>query len=169
VSLAVLAVGASDLSGLRVTFAYGIEGGFARGVAALLVGVGLVWGGLLLRRAPAGPTEAPEAPEVGQVEEVEEVVYVFVDERGVEHEISAEEAERLQERLAAEPVVEEQDVGPTRTAPDPGPPTTPTPASPSPSAGGDVVYVFVDEDGVEHEVAADELDGYEVVDEEETR
>jgi hypothetical protein len=153
VSLAVLAVGASDLSGLRVTFAYGVEGGFARGTAALLVGVGLVWGGLLLRRAPAAVgTGGADAVEL---EEVEEVVYVFVDERGVEHEVSAEEAERLQARLAG------------GTPQEPTPAAAPAPAGPEPAAVEEVVYVFVDEDGVEHEVPADQLDAYQVVDDEE--
>lgn len=153
VSLAVLAVGASDLSGLRVTFAYGVEGGFARGTAALLVGVGLVWGGLLLRRAPAAVgTGGADAVEL---EEVEEVVYVFVDERGVEHEVSAEEAERLQARLAG------------GTPQEPTPAAAPAPAGPAPAAVEEVVYVFVDEDGVEHEVPADQLDAYQVVDDEE--
>ncbi len=193
VSLAVLAVGASDLSGLRVTFAYGVAGGFARGVAALLVGVGLVWGGLLLRRAPA-PAAPTDAAPVEEVEEVEEVVYVFVDERGVEHEISAEEAERLQERLDAGPApggTSEPDDAPA-TPPAPAPTTAQDTGSaqdtgavqdtgsaqardvapepePEPASAGAVVYVFVDEDGIEHEVPADELDEYEVVEEEETR
>ena len=112
VSLAILAVGASDLSGLRVTFAYGVRGGFGLGLGALLGGLGLIWSGLLLRRGPSASSGGLRRPwrergdgplEVGEeVEVVEEEVYVFVDERGVEHEITAEEAARLQERLAAD-------------------------------------------------------------------
>ncbi|MCX6406760.1 MAG: hypothetical protein NTV28_07565 [Propionibacteriales bacterium] len=178
VSLAILAVGASDLSGLRVTFAYGVRGGFGLGLGALLGGLGLAWSGVLLRRGSVAFTGGPRRPrrERGsepeeEVEVVEEEVYVFVDEHGVEHEITAEEAARLQERLAAE--------GPDSTALDPGAaePAATGPAATEPAATDEpaarvvppppVVYVFVDEDGVEHEVSEDELADYEVVDDEE--
>lgn len=177
VSLAILSVGASDLSGLRVTFAYGVQGGFGTGLGVLLLGLGLVWVGLLLRRGGFVPVLA-EVPDVHareeRVEEVEEVVYVFVDERGVEHEVSAEEAARLQAELAAaEPAgPAAQDDGRTSTDEE-GESAATTPADVG--AGGaappppPVVYVFVDEDGVEHEVSEDELADYEVVDEEEPR
>ncbi|WP_370200890.1 hypothetical protein [Aeromicrobium sp.] len=189
VSLAILAVGASDLSGLRVTFAYGVRGGFGLGLGALLVGLGLAWSGLLLRRGPSVATAGPRRPwrergagaqEVGEeVEVVEEEVYVFVDEHGVEHEITAEEAARLQERLAADALAS---TSPDPTSPDP---TSPHPRSPDPDssvatapgtgtgAGAgevpppSVVYVFVDEDGVEHEVSEEELADYELADDDE--
>lgn len=184
VSVAVLAVGASDLSGLTVTFAYGVKGGFGLGLGAVLVGVGLVWVGLLLRRESALVPARVAAPAVsggnGEVEEVEEVVYVFVDEQGVEHEISEEEAERLQARLDAAEQGEHDDA-PAAPAPGPveavsGEPAPSEPAAarptddpPAPTPVQDVVYVFVDEHGVEHEVSADELADYEVVDEEDER
>lgn len=186
VSVAVLAVGASDLSGLTVTFAYGVRGGFGLGLGAVLVGAGLVWVGLLLRRDTALVPARVAAPGAsGEVEEVEEVVYVFVDERGVEHEISEEEAGRLQARLDLAEQAEEPDPSPSEAA-GPGsaverpvepasgeqtPPARATPPAdpPAPAPVQDVVYVFVDEDGVEHEVSADELDDYEVVDEEDER
>ena len=40
VSVAILSVGASNLSGLKVTVAYGVKGGFAKGVGLLLLGIG---------------------------------------------------------------------------------------------------------------------------------
>ncbi|WP_286689996.1 MULTISPECIES: hypothetical protein [unclassified Aeromicrobium] len=189
VSLAILAVGASDLSGLRVTFAYGVRGGFGLGLGALLGGLGLIWSGLLLRRGPSASSGGLRRPwrergdgplEVGEeVEVVEEEVYVFVDERGVEHEITAEEAARLQERLAADAL---EPTGPDPTSPDSISPdsispdsTHPDPAGPDLDSAGDVavevpppavVYVFVDEDGVEHEVSEEELADYELADDE---
>ncbi|KQP25473.1 hypothetical protein [Aeromicrobium sp. Leaf272] len=194
VSVAVLAVGASDLSGLTVTFAYGVKGGFGLGLGAVLVGAGLVWVGVLLRRDTALAPARVAAPGASggeeEVEEVEEVVYVFVDERGVEHEISEDEAERLQARLDLAEQAGRDDVptaeaaGPDsstvdrpvetasgeQTPPAPAPaPATPMADPPAPTPVQDVVYVFVDEDGVEHEVSADELADYEVVDEEDER
>lgn len=194
VSVAVLAVGASDLSGLTVTFAYGVKGGFGLGLGAVLVGAGLVWVGVLLRRdtalAPARVAAHGASGGDGQVEEVEEVVYVFVDEQGVEHEITEAEAERLQARLDAAEQAGHEDVptaaahGPGSAAvdrpaeteaeaggPTPSEPAAPTPTDdpPAPMPVQDVVYVFVDEHGVEHEVSADELADYEVVDEEDER
>ena len=168
VSLAILAVGATNLSGLEVTFAYGVRGGFGLGLGALLGGSGLALAGVLARRSalvPALGAEEDRAPATA-VEEVEEVVYVFVDERGVEHEISAEEAARLEAALR-EPT-------PTPAAtpePDPEPAAVPGPQHAQPPAAAaapqpPVVYVFVDEDGVEHEVSEDELADYELVDDE---
>lgn len=174
VSLAIVAVGASDLSGLQVTFAYGVKGGFGLGLGAVLVGAGLLWAGVLMRRSTVPASVGAGGPAVigtEAVEEVEEVVYVFVDERGVEHEISAEEAERLQARLDAEDRAE-REAPPTVEAASPGA-ADPASSSPSPesveepTAVSDVVYVFVDEDGVEHEVSAEELADYEVVEEDE--
>lgn len=140
VSIAILSVGSSNLSGLEVTLAYGVKGGFAKGIAGLLFGLALVWLGLLVRRGARRRDD----------EEQDEVVYVYVDEDGVEHEVSAEEAAELD-------VVEEAVV---------------TEPAPEPVAGPDgeaVVYVYVDEDGVEHEVSEDALAEFEVVDEEDER
>lgn len=174
VSLAVLAVGASDLSGLEVSFAYGVKGGFGLGLGALLGGSGLVLAGVLARRSALVPWDEDdeELPDV-LVEEVEEEVYVFVDERGVEHEISAEEAARLSAALEDAPA----EIVPEEGEPEPSEPEESVPqdpAPPEPSAAPEpravvtapVVYVFVDEDGVEHEVSEDELAEYEVVDDE---
>ena len=50
VSAAILSVGSSNLQGLKVSYAYGIKGGFAKGVGLVLLGIGGVWGGALIRR-----------------------------------------------------------------------------------------------------------------------
>jgi hypothetical protein len=136
VSLAVISVGTSSLSGLEVTLAYGIRGGFAKGAGLVLLGVGGVLAGRVVRRSGLGGDELVEGDAV-----MEEVVYVVVDEDGVERELSAEEV-----AAGDFEVVEE---------PEPEPET------------GPVVYVFVDEDGVEHEIGEDELDDFEVVDDDE--
>ena len=162
VSAAILSVGSSNLRGLKVTIAYGLQGGFLKGLGLLLVGAGLVWAGLLARRgehlwetdgepdvdeawpgdesptvilprqpkvtriAPhrasdqAGPAEPDEGDEPD--EEVHEV-YVYVDEHGVEHEISAEEAAQYEVVDQVEHIVEDEDPE-TRTGPEPR--TTPS-------------------------------------------
>ncbi|MET1061305.1 MAG: hypothetical protein ABWX71_00290 [Aeromicrobium sp.] len=175
VSLAILSVGSSNLAGLEVTMAYGVEGGFAKGVGLLLLGIGTVWLGLLVRRG---------RDEDWDDEDEEDVVYVYVDEHGVEHEITAEEAgdfevveEVVVEKSASEPTPEPardtDSVAPTRPVPSaPGvltaadiAATTPAPdPTPEPEQ---VLYVYVDEDGVEHEVSEAELAAFEIVDEEE--
>ncbi len=259
VSAAIFSVGASNLQGLKVSYAYGIKGGFAKGGGLLLVGIGGVWGGALIRRAEGFWEEEEDegetvfvrrrtAGEGEAVEEIEEVVYVYVDEDGVEHEISAEEAAgyevvevvvegdddalpvEIEEALAEidaelepEPEPEPEPEAPRPrattgvltaadilagvegTAPEPGPEPKPEPVhepepepqpepvhepepepEPEPEAEPEplpvpepepepepvpvpeserVVYVYVDDDGVEHEVSADELDEFEMVDE----
>ena len=214
VSLAILSVGATNLSGLKVTMAYGVEGGFARGLAATLVGLAALWGGRELRLGRHLVVDhyldddLVDDPSLDEVE----YLYVYVDEHGVEHEITAEEAERLEregevdtvvehgpaepptdeptpDEAAEEPtalpgvvtageIVAREDAGlppPPVAEPQPEPEVKPEPepeAQPEPGPEpaenpGRVVYVFVDEDGVEHEVTEDELDQYEVVDDEE--
>lgn len=140
VSLAVLSVGSSNLSGLNVTVAYGVAGGFGKGVALLLLGLGLVWIGILVRRGAVWRRDEWDDDFDG-----EHVVYVYLDEDGIEHEISAEEAVGME---LVDEVVEVVGDEP-------------------PAAGEQVVYVFVDEDGVEHEVSEDELADFEVVNDEE--
>ncbi len=90
VSAVILSVGSTNLSGVEVSLAYGIKGGFYKGIALLLLGLAGVWSSWLMRRdtrmwvADAYDEEGP------MIEE--EVVYLYVDEDGVEHELSAEEA-----------------------------------------------------------------------------
>ncbi|MGA8850645.1 MAG: hypothetical protein WB508_02890 [Aeromicrobium sp.] len=152
VSLAVISVGASNLSGLQVSLAYGIKGGFAKGAGLVLLGVGGAIGGLVLRRSAQLDEEydrqfdAPAETEGG----IEEVVYLIVDEHGVEHELTAEEVE-----TGGYEVVDESE------------PAQESESEPRPTPSGErVVYVFVDEEGVEHELGEDDLDDFEVADEE---
>jgi len=190
VSAAILAVGSSNLRGLKVTIAYGLQGGFLKGLGLLLVGAGLVWAGLLARRGEhlwesdgepevdeswpgdesptvllprqpkltrIGPRRASE--QVGPAntqgghdpgEEIHEV-YVYVDERGVEHEISAEEAAQYEVIDQVEQIVEDED-------PEPEPEPDPTPDDEP------ATYFWVDDHGVEHEVTKDELHEFELYD-----
>lgn len=141
VSLAVLSVGSSNLSGLKVTVAYGVAGGFAKGGALLLLGLGLAWVGVLVRRGRLWNDDDWDDEDPA---DEEHVVYVYLDEDGVEHEISAEEAagmDVVDEVVETEPADRDEQV----------------------------VYVFVDDDGVEHEVSEAELADFEIVDEEEDR
>ncbi|MEG9226321.1 hypothetical protein [Aeromicrobium sp. Sec7.5] len=157
-SIAVVAVGSTNLSGLEVTMAYGIRGGFGRGAGIALLGIGLAWFGVLLRRRHVWRVDQP-VDDVLLAEEVEEVeVYVYVDEHGVEHEIDPAELDGFE-------VVDEQPPQPVASPnPDPGPEI----AAVSEPAPDEVtaVYVWVDDDGVEHEVTEDELHEFEVVDDE---
>lgn len=246
VSLAVLAVGSTNLSGLQVSLAYGVRGGFASSLALVLLGTGGVLGGNALRRGQRLFVE--EVEDLEEIEYVEEVVYVVVGEDGEEHELSAEEVAELEaagwdpaegwlpdelpgpaEESPLEPPVTAQvrpvdppvippdapvrrpaianvatagdiardpradhdlpsdaperlaDATEPERAPEPDeaeqvaddqledgdavePPAT-APDAPLP-VQEKVVYVFVDEDGVEHEVPEDELDAFEIVEEE---
>ena len=217
VSAAILSVGSSNLQGLKVSYAYGIKGGFAKGFGLVLLGLGGIWGGALVRRGEGYWDEEDEetvfvrrrttaVEDAGDVEEIEEVLYIYVDEDGVEHEISAEEAEGYEivevvvegdespdeedtpDEVDTEPEPEpeaepEPDAEPPRprattgvlTAADilagvdsssvPKPEPEPEPEPEPDTTSGHVVYVYVDEAGVEHEVDEDELDEFEVVDE----
>ncbi|MET0929691.1 MAG: hypothetical protein ABWX74_09235 [Aeromicrobium sp.] len=171
VSIAILSVGSSNLSGLEVTLAYGVKGGFAKGAAVLLLGLAVTVLGVVVRRG--GPWSDDEDDEddddvdLDDADLAEEVVYVMVDDDGVEHEISAEEAAEL-DVVEVEEVIElvgpEPEVEPAAERElEPEPEPDPAPASEQ------VVYVYVDEDGVEHEVSEDELAEFEIVDEEDDR
>lgn len=187
VSVAVVAVGSTNLSGLEVTMAYGIRGGFGRGAGIALLGIGLAWFGVLLRRRHLWREGDVQDDVVEDVEEVE--VFVYVDEHGVEHEIDPAELEGfevVEEEIVEEPVVEEPVVDepevdvpvveepvaePVRAAPAPEPheEAAPDAVPSSASAPSDQtpVYVWIDDDGVEHEVTEDELHEFEVVDDDE--
>lgn len=93
VAIAILSVGSSNLAGLEVTLAYGVKGGFAKGFGLLLLGAGLVWLGLLVRRDRLRRQPLDETDETDELEEgvEEDVLYVYIDEDGVEHEVSADE------------------------------------------------------------------------------
>ncbi|REK69028.1 hypothetical protein DX116_19450 [Aeromicrobium endophyticum] len=188
VSIAVLSVGSSNLAGLEVTLAYGVKGGFAKGISALLLGLAALWLGVMVLRSRWADDdwddgEDDEIDGAGTLE-VEEVVYVYVDDDGVEHEITAEEAAELE---VVEEVADDAGAAGPSASDEPSVPTVPQVVVPGvPTAAeiaaesartadprGDapptaeperVVYVFVDEDGTEHEVGEDELDEFEVVD-----
>lgn len=205
VSLAILSVGSTNLSGLQVTLAYGVEGGFAKGAGLLLLGSGgLLLGSMLRRDAGLWMEEDEDVPTDEDVES-EEVVYIYVDEDGVEHEITPEEAESYEVIDVSEVEVEQDpaeesattvederiddEVAPVTAAPSvPGVLTAAEIAAGAPVPVSEgvaevetepetdvvpereaerVVYVVVDEDGVEHEVGEDELGDFEILDEEE--
>jgi hypothetical protein len=155
VSLAILSVGFSNLKGLKVTVAYGIKGGFAMGSGLAMLGIGGIWFGRLLRR----DAELWRDGAADEDEEVDDVVYVLVDDAGVEREISEDEAAAYEvEDVTVEEYVVDDDGDEVGELPEPDP----APAEP-------VVYVFVDDDGVEHKVDEDELGDYEVVDNDEEK
>lgn len=205
VSAVILSVGSTNLSGVEVTLAYGIKGGFYKGLALLFLGLAAVWSSWWLRHDAGMWLAYEEGPIVE-----EEVMYVYVDEDGVEHEMSAEEAQEYDiveesvdvvevaepEVIDPEPFVEPMpepvvpripgvmtaaEIAAADSAPEPEPEPVPVPEpepepepdpvpepEPVPEPAGDerVVYVFVDEDGVEHEVGEDELGEFEIVDDE---
>ncbi len=145
VSLAILSVGDSTLAGLEVSLAYGISGGFAKGVGLLLLGAGAVLLSLLVRRG--------ESIWSAVERDVEDVVYVYVDEEGVEHEISAEEAEDYEIVEVVEVVedLDESDEATEEEVPE--------------DEEEEIVYIYVDADGVEREITAEEAENYEFIDE----
>jgi hypothetical protein len=126
VSAAILTVGSSNLRGLKVTFAYGLEGGFLKGLGLLLCGLGLAWAGLLARRG--------------------ETIWAA-------------------ESSLTELPTWSGDESPTEVLPALGPPRPGEPPVVGPEDGAEVVYVYVDEDGVEHELTEQEAAEYEVVSE----
>ncbi|WP_040320075.1 hypothetical protein [Aeromicrobium marinum] len=107
VSVAILSVGSANLAGLEVTFAYGVRGGFGQGASLAMFGAGLLWAGLLLRRG-AGFADVVTLDAAGH-HVIEEEVFVWVDEDGVEHEISADELDELGDvEVVDEPAEEER-------------------------------------------------------------
>ena len=179
VSIAIVSVGSSNLAGLEITLAYGVKGGFGKGAALLFVGLAVVVVGQLVRR---GRRDDDDPDELDADEPIEEVVYVYVDENGVEHEITEQEAGELEEVEVVEVEVVEDvpEMAPARppqrvagittagdiAASEPSPDPEPAESSEPSVTDERVVYVYVDDDGVEHEVDEDELDEFEIVDEE---
>jgi hypothetical protein len=138
VSAAILAIGSSNLRGLKVTIAYGLQGGFLKGLGLLLVGAGLVWAGLLARRGEHlwEPDTESDVDETWPGDESPTVI------------------------LPRQPKM-------TRIAPRRASGQL---ASASSDEGDDSdedvyeVYVYVDENGVEQEISAEEAAQYEVID-----
>lgn len=194
VSAAILSVGSTNLRGLKVTIAYGLQGAFLKGLSLVLAGAGLAWAGVLARRGErlwdtGGEPDVDDAwieddaptviiPRQGKItrivpartppdspsadmkpdHEVHEV-YVYVDEHGVEHEISAEEAAQYEVVAEVEHVMEDEPETSAASAPK---------SEPEPSDDEPVRYFWVDENGVEHEVTEEELDEFELYDEDES-
>jgi hypothetical protein len=194
VSAAILSVGSTNLRGLKVTIAYGLQGAFLKGLSLVLAGAGLAWAGVLARRGerlwdtggepevddawieddaptviiprqgkitrivPARTPPDSPSPDMKPDHEVHEV-YVYVDEHGVEHEISAEEAAQYEVVAEVEHVMEDE----PETSPASAPKSEPEPSDDEP-----VRYFWVDENGVEHEVTEEELDEFELYDEDES-
>lgn len=130
VSAAILTVGSSNLRGLKVTFAYGLEGGFLKGLGLLLGGLGLAWAGVLVRRG----------------------VSIWADEGKL--------ADLPSWAGDESPTVVLPALGWLRGSKRTKPPSAP---DDHPDDDHEVVYVYVDEDGVEHELSEAEAAEYEVV------
>lgn len=160
VSLAILSVGFSNLKGLEVTVAYGVKGGFAAGAGLLLLGIGGILFGRMLRRDDELWRESEVLYDLEDDREFDDVVYFYVDDHGVEHEISAKEAAsyEVEDVLVEDYVVDGH-----------GDEVGELPVTESPPLASGVVYVFVDEDGVEREVGEGELADYEIVDDDEEK
>ncbi|MEO6604915.1 MAG: hypothetical protein ABIN55_04825 [Aeromicrobium sp.] len=183
VSLAILSVGDTNLTGLKVSLAYGVKGGFAKGFGLLLFGIGCILLSRLIRRGD----DIWAQDDVG---DDEEVAYVYVDEQGVEHEISADEVadyevvdvdetgEPPSAAVVAGGSAVVSGIGSTASAIGStfGSATAAVKARlkqrpkrarkpVAPEGDEDVVYILVGEDGVEHEISAAEAERYEFVDE----
>ncbi len=144
VSAAILSIGSSNLRGLKVTFAYGLEGGFLKGLGLLFGGLGLAWAGLLVRRgetiwADDGQDgKLVELPDWAGDESPTEVIPALV------RRFTPKFARRTHKKGAHK--------------------ERPTVDEPVDDAH-EIVYVYVDEDGVEHELTEQEAAEYEVVSE----
>jgi hypothetical protein len=82
-SVAIMSVGSTNLSGLKVSIAWGIPGAFAKGIGLVLMGLGGWW---LIRLVRRGARLRAARRSVAW-HEVEETVFVWVDEFGIEHEV----------------------------------------------------------------------------------
>ncbi|HKY59352.1 MAG TPA: hypothetical protein VJL80_15045 [Aeromicrobium sp.] len=136
VSVAILSVGSTNLRGLKVTIAYGVQGAFLKGLGLLLGGGGLAWAGLLARRGErlweSDGEPADEEPWTG--DESPTVVLP------------------RQARVMRIPRSVADQTGPAEPGQDDGP-----------DEEVHEVFVYVDEHGVEHEISAEEAAQYEVV------
>lgn len=80
-SLVILAVGDNDLSGLTVTAAYEVRGGFLIGLGLVGIGLGIIIVAVLLMRGFRRPTVVDE----------DGFIYVYIDEDGNERLVPIEE------------------------------------------------------------------------------
>ncbi|MGH3357411.1 MAG: hypothetical protein ACRDO7_01320 [Nocardioidaceae bacterium] len=74
ISLAVLAIGDADLSGLTITASYEVRGGFVIGLGIVAVGVGMIVAGIVVFRGFAGRNVVDD----------DGYVYVYIDDDGNE-------------------------------------------------------------------------------------
>jgi len=185
VSAAILSIGSSNLRGLKVTFAYGLQGGFLKGLGLLFGGLGLAWAGLLVRRGEtiwaddANVEELPDwagddsptviisavkrrLPTFGRKAAKENVPKESAREAEPGHEIvyvyvddDGVEHELTEQEAAEYEVVSEHVEEQPIESSDAAQPDD-----------GPVTYFWVDDDGVEHEVSADELHKFELLDDE---
>lgn len=137
VSAAILSIGSSNLRGLKVTFAYGLEGGFLKGLGLLLGGLGLGWAGLLVRRGESIWADNGKVSELPEWEGDESPTVIIPALGRLLPSFGRRSAP------AAAPAAEAVEVADEH----------------------EVVYVYVDDDGVEHEITAQEAAAYEVVSE----
>lgn len=86
VSVAVLAVGATDLSGLTVTASYYVRGGFAIGLGTVAIGLGMILAAIVIWR---GRGRSDTVDDDGYV-------YVYIDEEGNEHLVPLDELEEYE-------------------------------------------------------------------------
>jgi hypothetical protein len=144
VSAAILSIGSSNLRGLKVTFAYGLQGGFLKGLGLLFGGLGLGWAGLLVRRGETIWTDEGKEGKLAALpdwpgdESPTEIIPAF--------------ARRFAARFA-------------RGAHTGGAHEADPAVGDTVEDGHEIVYVYVDEDGVEHELTEHEAAEYEVVSE----
>lgn len=85
-SIAVLAIGDNDLTGLRVTASYHVRGGFVAGLGAAVLGLGLMLGAFVIWRGRAG----------SDVVDDDGYVYVYIDEDGNEQLVPIDELEEYE-------------------------------------------------------------------------
>lgn len=150
VSAVILSIGSSNLRGLKVTFAYGLAGGFLKGLGMLLGGLGLGWAGLLVRRGEtiwADEAKLSELPTwEGDDESATQVIPVLGALRNLRKPKAAKEKPKKTKPPKDKPKKSKDE-----------------PEAAEPEPAHEVVYVYVDEDGVEHELTEQEAAEYEVV------
>lgn len=86
VSVAVLAIGANDLSGLTLTASYHVRGGFVAGLGAVAIGLGMVLAAIMIWRGRARR----------DVVDDDGYVYVYIDADGHEYLVPLDELDEYE-------------------------------------------------------------------------